>query len=177
MRTHLFIGLILLLLSACSSVDIPVRPAGKSADKIGYLGFGEHQAWAIQFNDCTVYKRSEAIKYLWFDRTLTHISCYRFKPSDVQALPTPSIRIYDAPKSSAEVIEIARFEEMLISKSGWGSFPPVYEQFQDSSQGTWLRVKEGWLYFSKQDARYAIFYSGQQDEQAKAEHQAYYLQH
>lgn len=179
MRTQLFLGLTLLVLSGCSSVEQPTHSVGNLADKLGYLGFKDQQVWAIQFNDCTVYDRSEALKYLWFDRTLIQISCYRFKPSDVQALPTSSIRIHVAPKLSANVMEIERFEEMSISKSGWGSFPPIYEEFLDSSQATWLRVKEGWFRLDEADKAFVRFYSGSQEFNAdlRAKHDAYFEKH
>lgn len=179
MRTQLFLGVTLLVLSGCSSVEQPAHSVGNSANKLGYLGFKDHQVWAIQFNDCTVYDRSDAIKYLWFDRTLIQISCYRFKAEDIKLLPSPSIHIYAKPHYSADMIEIEKFEEMDISTSGWGSFPTVYAQFLDSSQATWLRVKEGWFRLDEADKAFVRFYSGSQEFNAdrRAKHDAYFKKH
>lgn len=159
-----------LLLVGCNAdthqVDEPQRSAN---EPIGYLGFVSGQAWALQFNDCGVYDLDGAKKYLWFNRNLTQVSCYQVKPDDG---PEP-IRIYQTPSLDAQNQTIMAFSELVLSPSGWGDFPHVYQVID----GDWYRVKEGWLHLSHADKAYAQFYSGFQDGKAKATHEDYYRNH
>ena len=137
---------------------------------IGYLGFKDHQDWAIKFNDCTVYDLTGAQPYQWFDRTSESVSCYTFKPNDaITPLPVYS----NASFESDQLTSIERFQELQVSDSGWGRFPIVYE-----TNGTnWFRVKEGWIHLTLADQTLVRFYSGIQDQSGKSQHDQYFLQH
>lgn len=140
---------------------------------IGYLGFPDHQLWAIQFNDCTVFDYPTAEPYLWFDRSLTQVSCYQIQEADPVELRESPIRIYRLPDSGSEMMEIQYFSELEVLESGWGIFPHVYEQ----ADGNWYRVKEGWVQLGEQDLDYAEFYPGPQNSEARFKHEAYYHEH
>jgi len=141
-----------------------------NVEPIGYLGFQAEQIWAIQFNDCGVVNYLEAKKYQWFDRSLESISCYQFTPEQ----SVPAISVYAAPDLDSQPIEyIARFSELEVSESGWGTFPNVYQ-----TQGeNWVRLKEGWIHLSADDLKLVQFYSGEQNTQYKQAHEQYYLEH
>lgn len=137
---------------------------------IGYLGFKNHQEWAIKFNDCTVYDLTSAQSYQWFDRTSASVSCYTFKPNDAIE---PLLVYSDADFHSNQLTPIRRFQELQVSESGWGTFPIVYEK-----NGTnWLRVKEGWIHLTLADQTLVQFYPETQDQSAKSQHDQYFEQH
>ncbi|MEW5251776.1 hypothetical protein [Microbulbifer discodermiae] len=146
---------------------------GSATKAIGYIGFDKGKLWAIQFNDCTVYDFEGAEKYLWFDRSLDSISCYKYKEADKSFLRNSPILIYDAPDFDAEKHAIDSFSEFSVSKSGWGSFPKVYSKSGDC----WFRVKEGWVYLSSSDRKFVRFYQGEQDRAAQAKHDTYFNTH
>ncbi|MDK9759530.1 hypothetical protein KIV40_30460, partial [Vibrio sp. D173a] len=127
MRKPLFCLLVLSLLVGCQTTSEVVD------EPIGYLGFQDGQVWAIQFNDCGVVNYLEAKKYQWFDRSLESISCYQFTPEQ----SVLAISVYAAPDLDSQPIEyIARFSELEVSESGWGTFPSVYQ-----TQGeNWVRL-------------------------------------
>lgn len=139
---------------------------------IGYLGFKDHQPWAIQFNDCTVYAREEAIKYAWFDRQLKSISCYTFDEEDNRLLQGHLDKVYEAPDTDSNYKTFTVFSELHVSDAGWGTFPLVY-----SRKNNWLKVKEGWIYLTSNDLNRVQFYQGQQDDSLKQAHNDYYKEH
>lgn len=139
-------------------------------EPIGYLGFVNHQEWAIKFNDCTVFDLTGAQPYQWFDRTLVSVSCYSFKPENaIEPLVTYAAADFESNKLKS----IDRFQELQVSESGWGSFPIVYE-----TNGTnWLRVKEGWIHLTLADKTLVQFYPGTQDQSSKHSHDQYFEEH
>ncbi|MEZ9701702.1 hypothetical protein AB4455_18475 [Vibrio sp. 10N.261.46.E12] len=148
----------------------PLPQEALSQEPIGYLGFVNHQEWAIQFNDCTVFDLTGAQSYQWLDRTLVSVSCYTFKPND--AIEPLSVYV-DANLNSSKLTPIKRFKELQVSESGWGQFPAVYE-----TNGTnWLRVKEGWIHLTLADQTLVQFYPGTQDQSGKPQHEQYFEEH
>ena len=155
--------------SELAQVDAPETTIEPS-QSIGYLGFKDHQNWAIKFNDCTVYDLTGAQPYQWFDRTSASVSCYTFKPSDAIApLPVYSSASFE----SDQLTSIERFQELQVSYSGWGRFPIVY----DKNGTNWLRVKEGWIHLTLADQTLVQFYPGTQDQSAKSQHDQYFEHH
>lgn len=142
-------------------------------DTTGYIGFKQHQPWAITFNDCTVYDRNTAKQYLWFDRTLVSISCYEFVQQDSQMLKNSFDKVYVEPSLSAASVSFNRFQELAVSKSGWGHFPVVYEIRDDH----WIRVQEGWIHLTDDDQQIVTLYFGTQNESLKQTHDDYYNHH
>jgi hypothetical protein len=140
---------------------------------IGYIGFHDNSPWAIQFNDCSEHEFSGAEKYLWYDRQLTSISCYRFKPADDTRLKDREIMVYKLPTLGAVSQPVSRFSELTISESGWGIFPQVYEV----ADGNWFRLKEGWIHLESFDTEFVQFYNGHQNIIGKAAHDAYFYNH
>lgn len=159
--------LLVVLISGCSNI------AEHKEQHIGYIGFLHHQSWAIQFNDCTEYEFQGAEKYLWFDRQLSDISCYRFKKEDSDQLRNSPIILYESPTTTAPKRKTLRFEELKLSDSGWGLFPYVYAK----AKNNWYRVKEGWIQLTPADRQFVQFYEGSQDEAAKKAHNDYFHNH
>ncbi|WP_220736203.1 hypothetical protein [Shewanella sp. c952] len=139
----------------------------------GFIGFKQAKPWAITFNDCTVYRFSDAKPYYWFDRSLNKVSCYQFSETDKSELLGLFNKIYQMPSLTAPAKSFIRFEQLDISSSGWGAFPKVFDR-----QGEhWIRVKEGWIYLQKADFALIEVYQGQQDMKLKANHDSYYNNH
>lgn len=159
--------LISLLLLGC------VTKAPLNNTSVGYIGFHDNSPWAIQFNDCSEHEFSGAEKYLWYDRQLTSISCYRFKPTDETRLKDREIVVYKSPTLGSTSQPISRFAELNISESGWGVFPYVYEVTYEN----WFRLKEGWIHLEPFDTEFVQFYKGQQNMTGKAAHDAYFYNH
>jgi|GEM_PF-4189104 len=155
------------LLTACQLKNT------NTSDVLGYIGFKQNRSWAITFNDCTVYDRNTAAEYFWFDRTLESISCYEFMVQDRQLLKHSFDKVYAEPSSNATSSRFSRFQELKVSKSGWGSFPVVYEIRDDN----WIRVKEGWIHLSDDDQRIVKLYFGKQNESLKQAHDDYFYHH
>jgi len=142
-------------------------------NSIGYIGFKDNEPWAIQFNDCTVYDFNAAEKYLWFDRNLKSISCYSFKEQDVSSLKGQPIELFTEPKLGAKINRVHSFKGLVLSKSGWGTFPLVFERVGCH----WYRVEGGWLYLMPSDKKFVSFYAGEQDVSGKLDHDNYFLHH
>lgn len=150
---------------------------------IGYLGFLKNKPWAIQFNDCTVYRYVNAQKYLWFDRKLQKISCYHFyrnlegrsinKSYPRSRLMTKKIKIFPKRMRSSTFKTISQFKEFAVDETGWGTFPKVYEVFGVGTS-RWYRVQEGWLQLDETDRKFVRYYAGEPDAALKAKHHQYY---
>ena len=88
---------------------------------------------------------------------------------------TKKVKIFSKRIRSSTFQTITQFKEFSVDKTGWGTFPKVYEVY-GKGKNRWYRIREGWLQLDETDRKFVRYYDGEPDAALKTKHHQYYDQ-